>query len=569
MTRPPPKRGTANGSPQFQLPHQKSEHAFDINAGLHPASFSSTCLLPNSSNMGWNYQQNDGGPRHHAYSAQSQPTPSYSQLSLLSSMSSATSNRSRTSSAQDNPTQYSTAGAMYGARLMAPSINGYGEGPGTVEDNHWQAIGCGSSPLNGYPVASGNLKDMFPLMDILKANPMVAPSIPPVVPGLFRTSMATQSIVAGTRFLILNDGQTNSVIHAPKCYTLPTNGNLPAPRTITKGRIQKSLVLQTSSVDAIAAFGSAHRIPISRSANTNGSGNRPFPVFTKGPMVKSCHQRAKLTQGQINKLSKSKLAALKAEKLVNFHLFPKLPYELRCMIYALMIPDRRIIEVKNRKNTEENKEMGVFLLSYDFPAVFYISGEAREWAERRFNYQKSFRNNLNGQTIYYDPHRDSLLFENIHLCENFFGTSLNTGDVQGRDRAGLPKHVIDKSKAIEAPLFLAINNAWELGIPIDAFKHLGQPQNIILARPTASAGRMDRDAAKEILEGLEHVAARTRSGTSIVPPKMVCCMTYRQLRNKVEELNCPARSVVPVQEVTRIIDDVDKTATNTASTSSV
>ncbi|KAL5323863.1 hypothetical protein ACEPPN_008405 [Leptodophora sp. 'Broadleaf-Isolate-01'] len=533
--------------------------------------------------MGWNYQQNDGGPRHHAYSAQSQPTPSYSQLSLLSSMSSATSNRSRTSSAQDNPTQYSTAGAIYGARLMTPSINGYGEGPGTVEDNHWQAIGCGSSPLNGYPVASGNLKDMFHLAEhpsillISKVSSnghpqgqsnggaIYSPSRPEALQNINGNSIYRR----GTRFLILNDGQTNSVIHAPKCYTLPTNGNLPAPRTINKGRIQKSLVLQTSSVDAIAAFGSAHRIPISRSANTNGSDNRPFPVFTKGPMVKSCHQRVKLTQGQINKLSKSKLAALKAEKLVNFHLFPKLPYELRCMIYALMIPDRRIIEVENRKNTEENKEMGVFLLSYDFPAVFYISGEAREWAERRFNYQKSFRNNLNGQTIYYDPQRDSLLFENIHLCENFFGTSLNTGDVQGRDRAGLPKHVIDKSKAIEAPLFLAINNAWELGIPIDAFKHLGQPQNIILARPTASAGRMDRDAAKEILEGLEHVAARTRSGTSIVPPKMVCCMTYRQLRNKVEELNRPARSVVPVQEVTRIIDDVDKTTTNTASTSSV
>ncbi|KAG4435717.1 hypothetical protein IFR05_008803 [Cadophora sp. M221] len=524
MARPTPKRGTTDGNPRFQPAQQKSKNVADTNGGTNPPSVSSTSFFPDYSNMGWYNQQSDDGQQHPAYSDPSQRTLSNSQLSLMSPMAFEPSLRTQPSLAQVDSTQYTTAGGSYDAHQKTSGTNGYGEAPGSVDGSDWQPMGSGYSPFHG------------PAED--------------------------------------------SVVRVLKDLKLPPISNSPAPQPVAKDRSQKSLAIQTSSVGAIPSSDIAQAITIPHPVGRNGPTGalfastsnynlkedvgRPFPTFSKGPMVNSSHQRLKLTRGQINRLSKAKLTALKAEKLATFDLFPKLPYELRCMIYDLMLPDRRIIEIKLRKLSEENRDMGSFLLSYDFPAVFYISSEARQWAERKFNYKKAFGNNLDGKAIYYDPHRDSLLFDSIPVCENFFNASLTRSEIQARDRARMTKHFYLKSKAIDAPLFLAINNAWELDVPTDAFKHLGQPQNIVLARPSAVAGRMDRAAAKEIFEGLEHAAKRLLPGQQIVAPNMVCCMTFKELRDRVEELNRPPPPIVPAEEVTGTCDNVNKTASNTS-----
>ncbi|KAK0100713.1 hypothetical protein ONS95_007164 [Cadophora gregata] len=259
-------------------------------------------------------------------------------------------------------------------------------------------------------------------------------------------------------------------------------------------------------------------------------GRRPFPTSSKGPMIKSSHQRLKLTYGQVNRLSKAKLRTLNAEKALTFHLFEKLPYELRCMIYSLMIPDRRVIEVKEPSSGRPGGNRRDFMLSYDFPAIMYISSEARQWAKIFFNYKRSFRKNLRGRAIYFDPARDSLLFHSLPLFEKFFGANFSSYS------SPLRHQLVDQSKAIKAPLFLAINHAWELCLTPDTFKLLGQPRNIILARKSGPPGNMDGYAVRDIVRALGP-RAKTASGQHVIPPKLVCRMTFKELRHRIEELN--------------------------------
>lgn len=197
------------------------------------------------------------------------------------------------------------------------------------------------------------------------------------------------------------------------------------------------------------------------------------------------------------------------------------------MIYGLMVPDRRIIEIKYRKRGGHGEHRSNFMLSYDFPAILYISSEAREWATKFLNYKRSFRSNLNGRAIYYDPARDSLLFHSLPLFEKFFDANFNSF-ADPPDRYQL----IDQTKAIEAPLFLAINFAWELGITPDTFKLLGQPRNIVLARKSGPASNMDGYAVDDINRALSP-GADTTVGEHIIPPKRVCRMTFKELRDSI------------------------------------
>lgn len=197
------------------------------------------------------------------------------------------------------------------------------------------------------------------------------------------------------------------------------------------------------------------------------------------------------------------------------------------MIYALMIPGTRIIEIKYPKRGRDGEHRGNFMLSYDFPAILYISSEARELPTRILNYKRSFRSNLNGRSIYYNPARDSLLFHSLPLFEKFFGANFKSL-ADRPDRYQL----IDQTKAIEAPLFLAINFAWELCITPDTFKLLGQPRNIILARKSGPPSNMDGYAVDDIIRALGP-GAETTFGEHITPPKRVCRMTFKELIDSI------------------------------------
>ncbi|KAH7407246.1 hypothetical protein BKA64DRAFT_721093 [Cadophora sp. MPI-SDFR-AT-0126] len=236
------------------------------------------------------------------------------------------------------------------------------------------------------------------------------------------------------------------------------------------------------------------------------------------------------------RLSQTKLAMLASQRVLAFPSFERLPYELRCMIYALMVPDRRIIEIKQPKRSHGREGRAEFMLAYDFPAILYISSEAREWATKVLNYKRSFRSNLNGREIYYDPARDSLLFHSLLLFEKFFNANFNSYAAQP-----LQRQVIDRSKAIEAPVFLATNFAWELFITPETFKLLGQPRNIILARKSGPPSKMDGYAVDDIVRVLGP-GAETASGETLKPPKMVCRMTFKELRDSIALARIPNTS---------------------------
>ncbi|KAL2073052.1 hypothetical protein VTL71DRAFT_10376 [Oculimacula yallundae] len=303
-----------------------------------------------------------------------------------------------------------------------------------------------------------------------------------------------------------------------------------------------------------------------------------IPTFFKGPMVESLHQAPKLTPGQLRvslstsllcglarklvlrlkayndlqSLSGKKLRALEAQKRTAFHPFPRLPLELRYMIYDFMIPDRRVIEIKETKPYNRRNDRDIITVLYDFPAVFYISGEARDWATRAFNYKLAFGANLQGRAIYYDPLRDSLLFHDLRVFEKFFNTDFGSR-MEVRTK-------VDKSKTIEAPLFLAVNRAWEMCINPRSYKILGQPKNIVLARSGGGDGRMDMYAKQGIEDQL---VEPTAVANGIIPPETVRLMTFKTLRDEVEKLNRPPPAPrVPVLPILHNSNGTTNTAGN-------
>ncbi|KAH7357155.1 hypothetical protein BKA65DRAFT_534880 [Rhexocercosporidium sp. MPI-PUGE-AT-0058] len=488
MEHPTPPRGTANGNPRFRPP-QNEEHFVEHVADPHYLSLPSTSMIFDYSNMGW-YDLQAYGQGRFPSPALHEPTLGVSQASLQSSVSSMTNAHIEPLPSQDNSIWDNTVERIFDLRAFKPSTISCGEDSRSKMGDHWQGTESRSPLFHGYSRISSHSNTRSShvqhpvnfriskvcsdghLQGALKDSPMAPSSLPDMLQNIKDNRIYRR----GTRFVIVNDGLTSSDIRVPKGYKALDGGGLLAPGPIANNRSQKSSAALLSHLGGSPSFYCAQSHLLPQSANNGGPAQPsppvssrntlgastgqslgPFPTFSKGPMIKSSHQRARLTHGQVNKLSKSKLAILAAEKLMTFHPFPRLPFELRCMIYALMIPDRQIIEIKNRKFIFGEEEMGDFMLSYDFPAVFYISGEARDWAQSKFNYKLAFGNNLNGQAIYYDPQRDSLLFGDIALCEKFFGISLNASNIQRRARAGEPKSITDKSKAIEGPLFLAIN----------------------------------------------------------------------------------------------------------------
>ncbi|KFY72312.1 hypothetical protein V499_07537 [Pseudogymnoascus sp. VKM F-103] len=115
-----------------------------------------------------------------------------------------------------------------------------------------------------------------------------------------------------------------------------------------------------------------------------------------------------------------KPAAKEPKTLRRFKLFPKLPTEIRLMIWTLLLPPPRVVDIRMRRKSiptsaGEILDVGRFISSVDHPIILHVCSESRRVA--RQHYKLSFPKKTNTEwspaQTYIDFDNDTVWFDNL------------------------------------------------------------------------------------------------------------------------------------------------------------
>lgn len=115
--------------------------------------------------------------------------------------------------------------------------------------------------------------------------------------------------------------------------------------------------------------------------------------------------------------------AKEPKTLRRFKFFPKLPTEIRLMIWDFCLPGPRVVDVKIRRcffraSTRKVFKLPRFISSLDHPAILHICSESRLLALK--HYKLAFPNTMKTKAetsparIYIDFSIDTVWFDNLH-----------------------------------------------------------------------------------------------------------------------------------------------------------
>lgn len=116
----------------------------------------------------------------------------------------------------------------------------------------------------------------------------------------------------------------------------------------------------------------------------------------------------------------SALPAAPPRRLRRFKLFPKLPVEIRVMIWRLCLPGPRVVDIRMRKKsipTTIGEILGVsrFISSVDHPVILHVCSESRSIARQhyRLSFPKKTKAERSPPKIYIDFSIDTIWFDNL------------------------------------------------------------------------------------------------------------------------------------------------------------
>ena len=102
-----------------------------------------------------------------------------------------------------------------------------------------------------------------------------------------------------------------------------------------------------------------------------------------------------------------------------FPRFAKLPTELRLMWWRAALPGPRIITISDRYTMKNELLHRKSIATYGVPVLLSINKESRQVAQAP--YEQQYSQHLNGNPIYIDLSKDTLLFDNQFSMSLFFG----------------------------------------------------------------------------------------------------------------------------------------------------
>ncbi|KAE8448791.1 hypothetical protein EG329_008793 [Mollisiaceae sp. DMI_Dod_QoI] len=134
----------------------------------------------------------------------------------------------------------------------------------------------------------------------------------------------------------------------------------------------------------------------------------------------------KVSCGQVTTLAQllSPSPTNQVQPLQEFHCFPRLPIEIRHMIYDLASPGPRTVKVKTGERLYQHERRSKQQISYpvplkltNVPIMLQVSRDSRAWAQRR--YKLSFFNISGGRPVYFDFQQDILFFSDNETFDVF------------------------------------------------------------------------------------------------------------------------------------------------------
>lgn len=208
----------------------------------------------------------------------------------------------------------------------------------------------------------------------------------------------------------------------------------------------------------------------------------------------------------------------KAKPEPAFTLFPKLPAELRKLVWGFALPGPKIVTIFAPKPYAYQNQIEAW---YKIPAMLHTCHESRVLAQKAFD--RVFGKSLGGNPVYFDFNQDALFFDGVDAMELFFGWESG--------------HPPANSVGDERLRFFAMRASLHRYICQHVYSGLGSPEYFVIARdgggPVPWRDSYVEDTAKSQL-----AERRTQSGAidpNYTPPK-ISCLTMIQLQKLLVSL---------------------------------
>ncbi|EKD12726.1 uncharacterized protein L3040_006877 [Drepanopeziza brunnea f. sp. 'multigermtubi'] len=208
-----------------------------------------------------------------------------------------------------------------------------------------------------------------------------------------------------------------------------------------------------------------------------------------------------------------------------FVLFPKLPPELRRMIWRCTYCDPKIVTIFNSGSDEHPKVEA----SYDVPVALRINFESREYAIQC--HQLAFANNLGGNPVYFKCPSDALVIDGTSAMREFIKMKFQSIN-------GIPRWAIEQPLQ-EKILVLGLYNIRKSFIPCFL---LGQPLHIVVLRKSGPAPRRHVEWVEAQKRKLVEGERRRSLFLGRLPRPLVLHiepLNWKQLQQKIDDLAFP------------------------------
>jgi hypothetical protein len=214
-----------------------------------------------------------------------------------------------------------------------------------------------------------------------------------------------------------------------------------------------------------------------------------------------------------------------------FKLFPKLPIELRLVIWELALPNAQLISIKSERGPHPTEKGKVVITRdvaawYKVPALLHVSPEARAFAQSI--YQHKFGDRLGGNGVWMDLTKDILCFDDDSYAAmiGFFGCDFTRTAWPATSELKCSKPLAEVLSALAFK-----NYPWQFPSTPQAFSKLGRPQKLYFLRYSGKSPWSQERMEGFIGRGWNDEAAEAKRLMYAKPTVKV--LTYKKMKDEL------------------------------------
>ncbi|KAF8854514.1 hypothetical protein BDZ45DRAFT_747423 [Acephala macrosclerotiorum] len=217
-----------------------------------------------------------------------------------------------------------------------------------------------------------------------------------------------------------------------------------------------------------------------------------------------------------------------------FKHFPKLPIELRLVIWELALPNAQLVSIKSERGPDPNNTGKQIITRtvaayYKVPVLLHVSQEARFFAQSI--YQHKFGDRLGGNGVWMDMTRDIMCFDDLTYDSmiGFFGCDVAANAWPSTNELGCQKPLAEQLPALAFKHF-----PWQLPSTPQAFAKLGRPDKLYFLRYSGRSSWGQERMRSRVVQGWQNNANGAKQLKYAEP--VVTVLTYKKMNAELEEI---------------------------------